>query len=198
EVDQVNGRSPDDDEHALGRVERGPAALADTQHRRLAAGRRLPQLDRPRAVSNRGEERAVGRERDAVDAARGAPGVHRHLPALGGACVAYLWAGGSIFEREPPLLAFGILLIVLGAGLAGRSRAAALLVRAGLGAGLVALGWIATSYLRFRGLGATDDLLARVYLLGIVLAVAGVVALFMLVRRVKYNKRAFRRTDLLL
>ena len=116
---------------------------------------------------------------------------------LGGACVAYLWAGGSIFEREPPLLAFGILLIVLGAGLAGRSRAAALLVRAGLGAGLVALGWIATSYLRFRGLGATDDLLARVYLLGIVLAVAGVVALFMLVRRVKYNKRAFRRIDLL-
>src|SRR5437667_74176 len=81
---------------------------------------------------------------------------------------------------------------------AGTSRAAALLVRAGLGAGLVALGWIATSYLRFRGLGATDDLLARVYLLGIVLAVAGVVALFMLVRRVKYNKRAFRRIDLLL
>src|SRR5437870_12059963 len=117
---------------------------------------------------------------------------------LGGACVAYLWAGGSIFEREPPLLAFGILLIVLGAGLAGGSRAAALLVRAGLGAGLVALGWIATSYLRFRGLGATDDLLARVYLLGIVLAVAGVVALVMLVRRVKYNKRAFRRIDLLL
>src|SRR5256885_17016352 len=44
---------------------------------------------------------------------------------LGGACVAYLWAGGSIFEREPPLLAFGILLIVLGAGLGGRARAAA-------------------------------------------------------------------------
>src|SRR3989441_681055 len=51
EVDQVNGRSPGDDEHALGRVERGPAALTDAQHRRLAAGRRLPQLDRPRAVS---------------------------------------------------------------------------------------------------------------------------------------------------
>src|SRR2546428_757495 len=33
---------------------------------------------------------------------------------LGGACVAYLWAGGSIFQPEPPLLAFGILLIVLG------------------------------------------------------------------------------------
>jgi len=83
EVDQVNGRSPGDDEHALGRVERGPAALADAQHRRLAAGRRLPQLDRPRAVSNRGEERAVGRERDAVDASHGAPGVHAHRPALG-------------------------------------------------------------------------------------------------------------------
>src|SRR5437879_3982577 len=78
-----------------------------------------------------------------------------------------------------------------------RTRAAALLVKAGLGAGLVALGWIATSYLRFRGLGAPDDLLARVHLLGIALAAAGVVALLMLVRRVKYNKRAFRRIDLL-
>src|SRR5437879_3647900 len=31
---------------------------------------------------------------------------------LGGACVAYLWAGGSIFEREPPLLAFGVVWLV--------------------------------------------------------------------------------------
>src|SRR3989449_10231463 len=70
---------------------------------------------------------------------------------LGGACVAYLWAGGSIFEREPPLLAFGILLIVLGAGLAGRSRAAPLPVRAGPGAGLVAPGWVAPSHLGVPG-----------------------------------------------
>jgi hypothetical protein len=115
---------------------------------------------------------------------------------LGATCVAYLWAGGSLFEREPPLLALGILLIVLGAGLAGRSRAAALIVRAGLGAGLVALVWIATSYLRFRGLGATDDLLERAYLLGIALAAAGVVAFFLLVRRVPYA-RVFRGIDLL-
>src|SRR2546427_2510968 len=87
---------------------------------------------------------------------------------LGGACVAYLWAGGSIFEREPPLLAFGILLIVLGAGLAGRPRAAALLVRAGPRARPGALGWVAPGYLRVPGLGATPDPLPRVYLLGIV------------------------------
>src|SRR3989442_13571684 len=73
---------------------------------------------------------------------------------LGGACVAYLWAGGSIFEREPPLLAFGILLIVLGAGLAGPPRAAPLLVTAGPGARLAAPRRVAPRVLRCPGRGA--------------------------------------------
>jgi hypothetical protein len=116
---------------------------------------------------------------------------------LGAACVAYLWAGGSVLEREPPLLALGVLLIVLGAGLAGRSRAAALLVRAGLGAGLVALGWTATKYVTFRGLDTTDDVLGRVHLLGIALAATAVVAFFILMRRVPYAPVVFRGMDLL-
>jgi len=115
---------------------------------------------------------------------------------LGGACVAYLWAGGSALERESPLLALGVLLIALAAGLAGRARAAALLVRAGLGAGVVALGWTATRYVAFRGLGATDDVLGRVYLLGIALAVTAVVTFFVLVRHVPHGP-VFRGIDLL-
>ena len=115
---------------------------------------------------------------------------------LGGACVAYLWAGGSALERESPLLALGVLLIALAAGLAGRARAAALLVRAGLGAGVVALGWTATRYVTFRGLGTTDDVLGRVYLLGIALAVTAVVTFFMLVRHVPHGP-VFRGIDLL-
>jgi hypothetical protein len=115
---------------------------------------------------------------------------------LGGACVAYLWAGGSVVEPERPLLVLGVLLIALAAGLAGRSRAAALLVRAGLGAGMVALGWTTARYLTFRGLDATDDALGRVYLLGIALAATAVITFFMLVRHVPYGP-VFRGIDLL-
>jgi hypothetical protein len=104
---------------------------------------------------------------------------------LGATCVAYLWAGGSLFEREPPLLALGILLIVLAAGLAGRSRAAALLARAALGAALAGIAWTATRYLGFGGLDSTDELMRRFYLLGMALGAAGVVALFLLVRRIR-------------
>jgi len=114
---------------------------------------------------------------------------------LGATCVAYLWAGGSVLEREPPLLALGVLLIALAAGLGGRSRAAALLARAALGAGLVAIGWIATRYLSFGGLHDTDELIRRVQLLGLAVLAAAVVFLFILVRHVPYP-RDFRTIDL--
>src|SRR3989449_2922470 len=114
---------------------------------------------------------------------------------LGATCVAYLWAGGSVLEREPPLLALGVLLIALAAGLGGRSRAAALLARAALGAGLVAIGWIATRYLSFGGLHDTDELIRRVPLLGLAVLAAAVVFLFILVRHVPYP-RDFRTIDL--
>jgi hypothetical protein len=114
---------------------------------------------------------------------------------LGATCVAYVWAGGAVLEREPPLLAFGVLLIALAAGLGGRSRAAALLARAALGAGLVAIGWIATRYLSFGGLDNTDELIRRVQLLGLAVLAAAVVVMFILVRRVPYP-RDFRTIDL--
>ncbi|HZF03113.1 MAG TPA: hypothetical protein VE932_02130 [Patescibacteria group bacterium] len=104
---------------------------------------------------------------------------------LGATCVGYLWAGGSLFEREPPLLALGILLIVLTAALAGRSRAAALLARAGLGAALAGIAWTATRYLRLGALDSPDALMGRLYLLGLALGAAGVVALFLLVKRLR-------------
>jgi hypothetical protein len=115
---------------------------------------------------------------------------------LGATCVAYLWAGGSLFEREPPLLALGILLIVLAAALAGRSRAAAFLARAGLGAALAAIAWTATRYLGFGGLDTPDELMRRLYLLGMALGTAGVVALFLLVRRIRPAPK-FRLVDVL-
>src|SRR5262249_29787370 len=67
--------------------------------------------------------------------------------ALGATCIGYLWAGGSVFDREPPLLVLGVLLIVLTAALAGRARAAGLLARAALGAAIVAIAWLTVRYL---------------------------------------------------
>ena len=52
------------------------------------------------------------------------------LPGLG--CLAYVLAGESAMEREPPLLALGVLLVAIGAGLALRARAAHLLAQASL------------------------------------------------------------------
>ncbi len=115
---------------------------------------------------------------------------------LGATCVAYLWAGGSVLESEPPLLAFGILLIVLAAALAGRSRAGVLLARAGLGAGLAAIAWTTTRYVGSGRLDSPDEPMRRLYLLGIALGAAGIVALFLLVRRIKPAKK-FRVVDVL-
>jgi hypothetical protein len=103
---------------------------------------------------------------------------------LGGAAVAYVAAGGAAFEREPPFLAAGVLLIAVGAGLWARARAAAALARVGLGAALAAIAWTASRSLSFGSLDDTDELIRRVSLLGAALLAAGVVGLFLLLRRV--------------
>jgi hypothetical protein len=77
-----------------------------------------------------------------------------------------------------------MLLIVLAAGLAGRSRAATLLARAGLGAALAAIAWTVARYVGFSSLDSPDELTRRFYLLGIALGATGIVALFLLVRRI--------------
>jgi hypothetical protein len=104
--------------------------------------------------------------------------------ALGGTCVGYLWAGGSIFDREPPMLVLGLSLIFLTAGLAGRVRAPALLARAGLGGALVGIAWTATRFLAGTEVEPTDTLMQRLYLVGILLGTAGVVALFLLIPKI--------------
>src|SRR5437867_2773655 len=68
----------------------------DTDARTVSAGQlavgRPPQFHRRRVLSGRGEQRAVGREDQAVDAARRAWRVDADLPALG--------AGGHAPSRE--------------------------------------------------------------------------------------------------
>jgi hypothetical protein len=115
---------------------------------------------------------------------------------LGATCIGYLWAGGSVFDREPPLLVLGVLLIVLTAALAGRARAAGLLARAALGAAIVGIAWLAIRYLIFEPRDSTDVLLRRLYLLDIAVLVVGIVALFVFVRRVP-PARHYRIVDVL-
>ena len=120
------------------------------------------------------------------------------LVLAGLACLRYVWAGATAFEREPPFLALGVLLIGIGVGLGVRARAALLLARAGLGTGLVVIVvMIARLYL---GSGAPDhpdeSLVAHFYLFGFALAAAGVVVLFILLRRAR-SPSAFGSIDLL-
>jgi len=49
------------------------------------------------------------------------------LVLAGLACLRYVWAGVPAFEREPPFLALGVLLIGIGAGLGVLGGTAALL-----------------------------------------------------------------------
>ncbi len=119
------------------------------------------------------------------------------LVLAGLTCLRYVWAGAATIEREPPFLALGVLLIGIGAGLAVRARAARLLAQAGLGAYLVVLGVnLARLY---GGSGARehpdDRLVAHVYLLNFALAAAGVVLLFLLLRRAR-SAPAFGAIDL--
>lgn len=109
------------------------------------------------------------------------------LVLAGLACFRYVWAGDASIEREPPFLALGVLLIGIGAGLGLRARAAHLLARVGLGAYLVVIGVMVARL--FVGSGARDHaddrLVAHVYLLNFALAAAGVVLLFLLLRRAR-------------
>src|SRR5262249_52323641 len=83
-----------------------------------------------------------------------------------------------------PFLALCVLLVATGAGLAMRARAALLLAQVALGGTLLVL---ATKALRLYVRGsrdtADDSLVTLVYLFGFALAAAGVVVLFLLLRR---------------
>src|SRR5262245_52769290 len=58
-------------------------AVADVEHRYRPSGRRLPDLGGLRLVPRRDEQRAVGREEDAVEATLLPARLHAYLPALG-------------------------------------------------------------------------------------------------------------------
>src|SRR5258705_618248 len=108
------------------------------------------------------------------------------LLVLGGlGCLRYVFAGETAFESEPPFLALSVLPIGIGTGLALRARAALLLTQVALGGTLLV---IATRALRLYVGGPRDtpddSLVALVYLFGFALAAAGVVVLFLLLRRV--------------
>lgn len=108
------------------------------------------------------------------------------LLALSGlACLRYFWAGAVAFEREPPFLALAVLLIGIGVGVGLRARAAHLLARVGLAAYLVVIAvMIARLYVGRAGRDYPDErLVAHVHLLNFALAAAGVVVLFLLLRR---------------
>jgi hypothetical protein len=119
------------------------------------------------------------------------------LGLAGLACLRYVWVGAPAFEREPPFLALGVLLIGIGAGLGVRARTAHLLARAGLGAGLLAIVVIiARLYLPSGARDHPDDrLVAHFYLFGFALAAAGVVVLLLLLRRAR-SASAFGAIDL--
>src|SRR5262245_42291628 len=113
-------------------------------------------------------------------------------------CVTYVWAGAAALEREPPFASLGVLLIGIGLGVWGRSRAAGLLARAGLGATLLVILWTATGYV-VPGTAApesVDDLVRRFHLLSLAIAAAMVVILLLLVKRVRHAS-AFGAVDLL-
>src|SRR5262252_8666909 len=61
------------------------------------------------------------------------------MALVGAAAVAYIARGASAFEREPPFLALGLMLVATGIGLCGRSRVAGLLARIGIAASLLLL-----------------------------------------------------------
>src|SRR5256885_15241789 len=104
------------------------------------------------------------------------------LALRGVPCSRSVWAGAPAFEREPPFLALGVLLIGIGAGLGVRARTAHLLARAGLGAGLLAIVvMIARLYLPSGARDHPDDrLVAPFYLFGFALPAAGAVLLLLL------------------
>jgi len=101
----------------------------------------------------------------------------------------------TAFESEPPFLALSVLLIGIGTGLALRARAALLLTQVALGGTLLVIATRSPPAL-CRGTRDTpdDSLVALVYLFGFALAAAGVVVLFLLLRRV-HAEAAFGAID---
>src|SRR2546428_1343658 len=83
------------------------------------------------------------------------------LALVGAGAVAYIARGASAFEREPPFLAVGVMLVTIGIGMCGRSRAAGLVARIGIAATLLMIGWIIlTGWFTSRP-ASTDEGLVR-------------------------------------
>jgi hypothetical protein len=112
------------------------------------------------------------------------------LALVGAAAVAYIARGAATLEREPPLLAVGVLLVAIGIGVCARSRAAALVARVGIGATLLLIAWIVVTGWLTSGPASTDEGLVRyVQLLGFAIAAAVLAGVFLLVRRAPRRAR---------
>jgi len=112
------------------------------------------------------------------------------LALVGAAAVAYVARGASAFEREPPFLAVGVMLVAIGGGMFGRSRAAGLVARVGIGATLAVIGWIVVAGMVTSGPASTDEGLVRyARLFGFAVAAAFLAAAFLLVRRARSRAR---------
>jgi len=110
------------------------------------------------------------------------------LALIGAGAVAYVLRGASAFEREPPFLAVGVMLVTIGIGMCGSSRAAGHVARIGIGATLLMLGWIVVTGWVTSGPASTSEGLVRYFQL-LVFAIAGAVlaGVFLLVRRAPRN-----------
>src|SRR5438552_3478668 len=112
------------------------------------------------------------------------------LALVGAGAVAYIARGASAFEREPPFLAVGVMLVTIGIGMCGRSRAAGLVARIGIAAALLMIGWIIVTGWLTSGPASTDEGLVRYFqLLGFAIAAAVLAAVFLLVRRAPRSSR---------
>src|SRR5437660_2447046 len=118
------------------------------------------------------------------------------LALVGAGAVAYIARGASAFAREPPFLAVGVMLVTIGIGMCGRSRAAGLVARIGIAAALLMIGWIIVTGWLTSGPASTDEGLVRYFqLLGFAIAAAVLAAVFLLVRRAPRRAR-FRPTGI--
>jgi hypothetical protein len=112
-------------------------------------------------------------------------------------CLHYVWAADASLQSEPPFLALSVLLIGIGAGLAMRARAALLLAQVALGGTLLVIGTKALGlYVGGPRDTPDDSLITLAYLFGFALAAAGIVVLFLLLRRVRAES-TFGRIDAL-
>src|SRR5438094_8597378 len=106
------------------------------------------------------------------------------LALVGAGAVAYIARGASAFAREPPFLAVGVMLVTIGIGMCGRSRAAGLVARIGIAATLLMTGWIIVPGWFSSGPASTDDGLVRYFQwLRLAIAAPGLAPVFVLVRR---------------